>query len=137
WREFETVTQLAAEPERASERFREITQVERLKIAAALMDGTLTDKDVESRLSLVAEGAVRSALALASERVRARHGELAFDILAIAYGKLGSRELGFASDLDLVFVYEAQATQSTDGLAAEVYLARLAQRAISLLTEPT
>jgi glutamate-ammonia-ligase adenylyltransferase len=135
--EFAALTQLADEPENASERFREINQVERLKIAAALVDGSLSERAIERRLSLVAEGAVRSALALATERMRARHGELSFDILTLAYGKLGSRELGFASDLDLVFVYEAHAEQSADGLAAELYLARLAQRAISLLTEPT
>lgn len=137
WQEFEAVKQMADEPERASGRFREINQVERLKIAAAMVDGSLTGAAVERRLSLVAEGAVRSALALATARMRARHGELPLDILAIAYGKLGSRELGFASDLDLVFVYEAHAPQSVGGLEAELYLARLAQRAISLLAEPT
>ncbi|MGA7964820.1 MAG: hypothetical protein WCB49_02815, partial [Gammaproteobacteria bacterium] len=84
-----------------------------------------------------AERSVRAALTLAGARMRARHGELGHELLAIGYGKLGSRELGFASDLDLVFVYAAAAPASADGMAAETYLARLAQRSISLLGQPT
>jgi glutamate-ammonia-ligase adenylyltransferase len=49
----------------------------------------------------------------------------------IAYGKLGGKELGYASDLDLVFVYD-----DDDEAAPERY-ARLAQRLISWLTSMT
>jgi glutamate-ammonia-ligase adenylyltransferase len=49
----------------------------------------------------------------------------------VAYGKLGGKELGYASDLDIIFLYE-----DADERAAEVY-ARLAQRCISWLTTRT
>ena len=48
----------------------------------------------------------------------------------IAYGKLGGKELGYASDLDLVFLY--QATEN-DYEAQEIY-ALLAKRMINWLT---
>ncbi len=58
----------------------------------------------------------------------------------IAMGKLGGREMSAASDLDLIFVYDAPEDAQTDGakkLPAVVYYARLAQRFIAALTTPT
>src|SRR6185312_12060537 len=58
----------------------------------------------------------------------------------IAMGKLGGREMTAASDLDLIFIYDAPPDAETDGpknLSAVVYYARLAQRLISALTTPT
>ncbi|MGH8162340.1 MAG: hypothetical protein ACRESR_09430, partial [Gammaproteobacteria bacterium] len=136
-REFEAVVAVASEPDRATERFREVNEAERLKIAAGFAEANLASDEVECRLSVLAERAVRAALALAAARMRERHGELRHELLVLAYGKLGSRELGFASDLDLVFVYETAETRAGGGLAAEVWLARLAQRTISLLSLPT
>ncbi len=136
-REFGTAVAVANEPDRAAERFREVNEIERLKIAAGLAEGNLLPGEAECRLSVLAERAVRAALALAAARMRERHGDLVHDLLVLAYGKLGSRELGFTSDLDLVFVYETRATEAADGLAAEIWLARLAQRTISLLSLPT
>ncbi|MBU3578164.1 bifunctional [glutamate--ammonia ligase]-adenylyl-L-tyrosine phosphorylase/[glutamate--ammonia-ligase] adenylyltransferase [Polynucleobacter sp. UK-Kesae-W10] len=48
----------------------------------------------------------------------------------IAYGKLGGKELGYASDLDLVFLYQAP---ENDYAAQEIY-ALLAKRMINWLT---
>ena len=53
----------------------------------------------------------------------------------IGYGKLGGKELGYASDLDLVFLYDADASSSDDS-APERY-ARLAQRINTWLTSAT
>jgi glutamate-ammonia-ligase adenylyltransferase len=53
----------------------------------------------------------------------------------IGYGKLGGKELGYASDLDLVFLYDARASSSDDS-APERY-ARLAQRINTWLTSAT
>ncbi|HEX2590567.1 MAG TPA: bifunctional [glutamine synthetase] adenylyltransferase/[glutamine synthetase]-adenylyl-L-tyrosine phosphorylase [Rhizomicrobium sp.] len=58
----------------------------------------------------------------------------------IAMGKLGGREVTAASDLDLIFVYDAPADGETDGpkkIPAVVYYARLAQRFIAALTTAT
>lgn len=54
----------------------------------------------------------------------------------IAYGKLGGIELGYGSDLDLVFLYQGDSNAMTDGdkpLANAVFYARLGQRIIHLL----
>ena len=59
----------------------------------------------------------------------------------IGYGSLGGAELNFASDLDLVFVYDEACAQSeTTGpkiLDGQRFFVKLAQRVISLLTTPT
>jgi glutamate-ammonia-ligase adenylyltransferase len=57
----------------------------------------------------------------------------------IGYGKLGSFELGVASDLDIVFLYESAAESgvTTQGLPNETYFARVAQRLIHLLNTRT
>ena len=59
----------------------------------------------------------------------------------LGYGSLGGAELNFASDLDLVFVYDADCAQSeTAGpkvVDGQRFFVKLAQRVISLLTTPT
>ncbi len=59
----------------------------------------------------------------------------------IAYGSLGGAELGFNSDLDLVFLYDGRRAQGeSDGrrpLEGQRYYARLAQRVVHLLDVPT
>jgi glutamate-ammonia-ligase adenylyltransferase len=55
-------------------------------------------------------------------------------------GKLGGREMTAASDLDLIFIYDAPLEAESDGLkklSSVVYYARLAQRFIAALTTPT
>lgn len=123
--------------EEAAERLRESVELQRLKIAAAWVDGSLAPREAERALSRLGERSVRTAIKVAGARMAQGHGVLEHDLLAIGYGKLGSRELGFASDLDLVFVYETEEAAAADGLGAETYLARLAQRSISLLGQPT
>ena len=57
----------------------------------------------------------------------------------IAYGTLGAGELGYDSDLDIVFLFEA-GDEMSDGprpLPAERYYARMAQRVLSFLTVMT
>ena len=54
----------------------------------------------------------------------------------IGYGSLGGRELGFGSDLDLVFLHDARGDEVSDGarpLEAPRYFARLAQKLVALL----
>ncbi|MDE2166726.1 MAG: bifunctional [glutamine synthetase] adenylyltransferase/[glutamine synthetase]-adenylyl-L-tyrosine phosphorylase [Alphaproteobacteria bacterium] len=62
-------------------------------------------------------------------------------IVVLGLGKLGSREMTFASDLDLILVYDAptdaESTGGTQALAASTYYARLSQRFINALTAAT
>ena len=71
-----------------------------------------------------------------------RHGEIEGPGLAVvAMGKLGAREMAVASDLDLVFIYEAEDDAAlSDGqkpLDATQYFGRLSQRTIGALSSLT
>lgn len=136
-RQFRSLANLVQPGEEASEQLREANELQRLKIAAALIEDAYSPAQSEAALTVLAEHSIRAAVSLARSRMEARHGRLEQDLLAIGYGKLGSRELGFASDLDLVFVHAGTVRESAAGLAAETYLARLAQRALSMLSLPT
>jgi glutamate-ammonia-ligase adenylyltransferase len=61
---------------------------------------------------------------------RGRHRE-APEFAVIAYGKLGGKELGYASDRDLIFIHD-----DSDERAGETY-ARLAQRLVTFLDTQT
>lgn len=99
------------------------------------------------RLAILAETIVATVLAQAERDAIRQHGRLPGHIgsgsgLAIVgYGSLGAAELGFASDLDLVFLYdEALGQVESDGakpLDGQRYYARIAQRVVHLLTTMT
>ena len=55
-------------------------------------------------------------------------------LCVLAVGKLGGREIGYASDLDLMFLYEPSAAPNPD--EAAIYFSRYAQRIIRMLGEP-
>jgi len=91
-------------------------------------------------LSDVADAIIARTLALAERDVAEKHGRLAqgSGLAVIGYGSLGGAELGFGSDLDLVFVYDAERLHGeSDGerpLEGVRYVARIAQRVVHWLT---
>jgi glutamate-ammonia-ligase adenylyltransferase len=103
-----------------------------LRVAAADVAGILPVPAVSDHLSAIAETALRSALALAERDLEARYGPQASAgaFAIIAYGKLGGIELGYGSDLDLVFLYDGPTELQ------ERYT-RLAQRIIHFLGTQT
>ena len=121
---------------------RHYRQVVVLRIAAADIGGSLPLPEVSNALTALAETLLKVTLARSLAITRERHGtpkglshpEAGFAV--IAYGKLGGLELGYGSDLDLVFLYKGDAAAETDGpksvTAAEFY-ARLAQRILHIL----
>ncbi len=95
-------------------------------------------------LAELGEVVVAAVLDLALRELEARHGRLPgaeSGIAVLGYGSLGGRELGFNSDLDLVFVYDAaRANATSDGerpLDGMRWYARLAQRVVHWLSAPT
>ncbi len=113
-----------------------------LRIAVGQLQGGINGEQARLALADLAEAVLGGVLDTAGAEIRSRHGRFDPDsagIAAIAYGSLGARELGYASDLDIVFLFEASATAS-DGdrpLPPERYFARLAQRVLSFLTVMT
>jgi glutamate-ammonia-ligase adenylyltransferase len=139
------------DPERQVEALRQFQRAALFRVAVADLTGRLPLMKVSDRLTDIAEMIVRSALALALEQTRAKHGDplcsnddgttRIAQMIVIAYGKLGGLELGYGSDLDLVFLHDsAGEVQRTDGpqpVDNTVFFQRLAQRLVHLLTVHT
>jgi [glutamine synthetase] adenylyltransferase / [glutamine synthetase]-adenylyl-L-tyrosine phosphorylase len=124
-------------------------QIHVLRVAAADVSGRLPLMRVSDYLSDIAETVIHAVVELAWEHLTERHGtpesrlggercERGFAV--IAYGKLGGLELGYGSDLDLVFLH-AGAEGRTHGGARPIdspqFYNRLGQRVIHLLTSHT
>ncbi len=94
------------------------------------VEGRITVEQVADDLSALAESMLRTTTRWCWERLKNRHrADHRFAI--IAYGKLGGKELGYGSDLDIVFVYD-----DADERAFEVYGA-LIRKLINWLTVKT
>ncbi|RYF80661.1 MAG: bifunctional [glutamate--ammonia ligase]-adenylyl-L-tyrosine phosphorylase/[glutamate--ammonia-ligase] adenylyltransferase [Comamonadaceae bacterium] len=94
------------------------------------VDGRLTVEQVADDLSALADTVLRITARWCWPLVRNRHRETP-QFAVIGYGKLGGKELGYGSDLDIVFVYE-----DDDERAGEVYAAYV-RRLINWLTVKT
>ena len=105
---------------------------ELLRIAIHDIAGALPPASVAQQLSDLAEVVLGRCLLLAEEEARER-GRLPRERLCVvAMGKLGGRELGYHSDLDLIFLYR----DAPDGETPHAEHARLAQRLMSYLQMP-
>ncbi len=69
------------------------------------LEGVLTVEQVADDLSALAEAVLDITTRWCWQRLKNRHRETP-QFAIIAYGKLGGKELGYGSDLDIVFVYE-------------------------------
>ena len=111
------------------------------RIALAALDGRQSARDSTRQLAWLAEEVVRVVLRMVHAEVLAAHGEVAGGRFAvIGYGSLGGEELGFGSDLDLVFLFDADAAAVSSGvrsLEAGRWYARLAQKLVALLGAAT
>ena len=94
------------------------------------IEGRLTVEQVADDLSSLAEVVLRVTTRWCWSRLKNKHRETP-QFAIIAYGKLGGKELGYGSDLDIVFVYADE-----DERASEVYAA-LVRKLINWLTVKT
>ncbi len=118
-----------------------------LRLAVGFLQGRLDALSTVNGLSDLADVLIERVLGFAWRELVKVHGfpfacggrKLGFAVLG--YGSLGGAELNFASDLDLVFVYDhACAATETSGpkiVDGQRFFVKLAQRVISLLTTPT
>lgn len=112
-----------------------------LRVAASELSGRLPLMKVSDKLSFIAEVCLEQVLALAWAQLSMRYGEPAREgtgrgFVVLAYGKLGGIELSYASDLDLVFIYDASSGGYTDGDRAidnATFYMRLGQKMIHIL----
>ena len=127
---------------------RQSKQANVLRVAAADVSRRMPLMVVSDHLTEIAEAVLRAALGLAWRDITARHGRPASlpgggalaPYAVIAYGKLGGIELGYSSDLDLVFVHDDDPNAMTTGpkpVDLATFYARLTQRLIHILTTMT
>ena len=116
--------------ERQMDAMREIHHAWVFRLLMQDLAGLLTVERLGDHLSLAADLVLAVTLEVCWKLVRTRHTEIP-RFAVIGYGKLGGKELGYASDLDIVFVYD-----DPHEAAAENY-ARLAQRMNSWLSSRT
>lgn len=83
------------------------------------VEGVLTVEQVADDLSALAETVLGVTAGWCWQRLKGRHRE-APQFAIIAYGKLGGKELGYGSDLDIVFVYEDEHERAPEVYAAFV-----------------
>lgn len=99
-----------------------------VELAVADLAGTLGLREITRRLSDLAEAVVEHATA----RVL---GDAPRGLAVIALGKLGGRDLGYGSDLDVIFVFDPDAVPASE--EPTHYFSRAAQRIIRLISEPS
>src|SRR5579862_1811179 len=109
---------------------REQHQSQLFRLLAQDLAGLLTVEVLADHLSRLADILLECSLAVCWSQIPGRHRDQP-RFAVIAYGKLGGKELGYASDLDIIFVYD-----DPDERAAVNY-ARLAQRYNNWLTVRT
>ncbi|SFT92093.1 bifunctional [glutamate--ammonia ligase]-adenylyl-L-tyrosine phosphorylase/[glutamate--ammonia-ligase] adenylyltransferase [Halomonas saccharevitans] len=129
-----------------------------LHVAASDIAGTRHLMKVSDYLTYIAEVVLEAVLVMAWQHMTRKHGfperrggnrgegreerrcGNAPEFLVVGYGKLGGIELGYGSDLDLVFLHDGATQGSTDGarpIDNAVFFTRLGQRIIHLLTAVT
>ncbi len=140
----------AGDTEQEMGALRRFKQANVLRVAAVDVSHVMPLMVVSDHLTEIAEVVLGRSLELAWRDLARRYGEPRCTVdgerrraqfAIIAYGKLGGIELGYGSDLDIVFVHGSRGgDQMTDGEKSvdnAVFFARLAQRIIHFLTTPT
>ncbi len=129
---------------------RHFQQSQILRVAAADIADAMPLMIVSDHLTEIAEVLLEKIVVLAWDDLRARFGQPQCvlegrpsqpGLAVIGYGKLGGLELGYHSDLDLVFLHDSQGEhQSTDGrrqIDNSTFFTKLVQRITHLLSTRT
>jgi [glutamine synthetase] adenylyltransferase / [glutamine synthetase]-adenylyl-L-tyrosine phosphorylase len=137
----------ADDEERVVEQLRHFQRTAVFRIAVADLTGRIPVMQVSDRLTevaeLVLEAAIREVRRLIAPQLGHPHcgsgrQRRPVRLCAVGYGKLGGMELGYSSDLDLVFLHDSTgAKQQTDAATPidnQVYLVRFVQRLVNWLT---
>ncbi len=139
------------DPERQAEALRQFQRAAVFRVAVLDLTGRLPLMHVSDRLTEIAELILARAMQFAWQHTAAVYGVpqcgpeesslRTAAIAAIGYGKLGGIELGYGSDLDLVFIHDSKgAVQHTAGpkvVDNGVFFLRWGQRVVHLLTVHT
>jgi glutamate-ammonia-ligase adenylyltransferase len=125
----------AGDQEREMDALRHFQHAQSFRLLAQDLAGQLTVERLADHLSALADVVLEATLA-ACWRHLAGADAPPPRFAIIGYGKLGGKELGYASDLDIVFVYDVDA-DDPDGDAKLARYSRLAQRMNTWLASNT
>lgn len=133
--------------EQQMEALRQFKQICILRIAAADIAGALPVMKVSDHLTYLAEAIVDAVISQAWLQVSEKYGEPTHvkdregkGFAVIGYGKVGGWELGYNSDLDIVFMHDCPVNVYTDGkkeIDGRQFYLRLAQRIIHIFSTRT
>jgi len=124
-------------------------QVNTLKVAASDITSTLPLMKVSDHLSWIAETILDKVVEISWNHLVEKHGRPTCTLddqvcdrgfAVIGYGKLGGFELGYGSDLDLVFLHAADPGETVGGrqpIDNAYFFARLGQRVVHMLSTHT
>jgi len=110
WREFGNALRrqmlaFTGDPERQMDLLREAHHAQSFRLLVQDLGGQLTVERLADHLSDLADCVLQVVLELCWTQLRARHCEFP-RFAIIGYGKLGGKELGYASDLDIIFLHD-------------------------------
>lgn len=133
--------------EQQLEALRQFKQAQLLRVAAADIAGTLPVMKVSDHLTWLAEAIIDAVVQQAWTQMVTRYGQPTHlrdregrGFAVVGYGKLGGWELGYSSDLDLVFLHDCPMDAMTDGereIDGRQFYLRLAQRIMHLFSTRT
>jgi glutamate-ammonia-ligase adenylyltransferase len=137
--------------EQQMEMLRVFKQSKILRVAASDITDVLPLMRVSDYLSDIAEILLETVVGLCWDYLVAKHGRPLWGaadeeggrgrgFAVLAYGKLGGLELGYGSDLDLVFLHAAAPGETTGGgrpISNTQFYARLGRRVVHMLSAPT
>lgn len=107
-----------------------------LKVALRDLLLGISVASVGDELSQLAEVIIANSLRQARKETARRFGESASGFAVLSLGKFGGREMGYGSDLDLVFVYEDETGADITTSPIE-YFSGIASQVLKQLKEPT
>lgn len=100
------------------------------RLLVADLEGRLTVERLADQLSALADAVIEIVITLAWKTIGSRHRDVP-KFAVVAYGKLGGKELGYSSDLDLIYLFD------DEDMSASKNYTRLVRRMMSWLTVQT
>lgn len=133
--------------EQQMEGLRQYKQIQRLRISAADIAGALPLMKVSDHLTYLAEAIMEYVVNIAWQQMIDKYGEPSHlkgsdrrGFAVLGYGKLGGLELGYGSDLDVVFIHDTEVKGYTNGkkeIDNKQFYLRLGQRILHLFSSRT
>ena len=137
--------------EQQMEALRQFKLSQQLKIAAADIARAIPVMQVSDHLTFLAEAIIKQVVNMAWQQITEKHGSPVSEkgalktaqntgFSVVGYGKLGGFELGYGSDLDLVFLHDCFGNILTSGfkpIESQKFYIKLAQRILHLFTTKT